>query len=185
MVPIKLDGGVVGEFPPELSSDWGDLGDKFNPKPPVKRERVDFPEFPDGDAPDGSCDPTNGCEIFRFFAQLEIPEAENFEGSRSEFSCAESVEFDIFLSADLRSGGVNELGDSKLFCSENYEKWNKVEKETNNMKRNAHIITRNSKLSTRFPRCKRKNPHRQDVTYASIQIGKEKAKHSLRNRNST
>lgn len=111
MVPRKPD-CVVGEAPPELSSDWGDLGDERNPNPPVRREKGDFPEFPDGDT---SWDPANGWGIFKLFAQVDMPEAENFGGTpRSELSDEDSPEFDIFISADLRSCVFDESGVSEL-----------------------------------------------------------------------
>lgn len=107
-IPVDADGEVA----PGLSSDWGDLGD--SPKPLVRREKVDFPEFPEGESSCG-CDPVNGWGIFRFFAQVEIPEAENFDGaSRSELVGDDSTGVGGLFSADLRSGAFVESEDSEL-----------------------------------------------------------------------
>lgn len=106
------------------------MGD--SPKPLVRREKVDFPEFPEGEGSCG-CDPVNGWGIFKFFAQVEIPEAENFDGaSLSELLGGDSIEVGSLFSADLRSGTFVESEDSELISTAQIPDTQKKKKDFNN-----------------------------------------------------
>ncbi len=116
IVPIK-PGCTVVEVPSELSSDEGAFGDKRNPNPLVKREKVDFPAFPVGES---SCVVAAGWEIFKLLAHEDIAEGDNLDDtSRGELSGPESAAAGVCMAAGgctpgaLRCGEVDESADSE------------------------------------------------------------------------
>lgn len=74
--PKTPDCAVVGEvLPSVLSSCCAAFGDKRNPRPLVRREKVFFPV--------GDSWLDEGCGIFRFLAQEDKPEVENMDAGAS------------------------------------------------------------------------------------------------------
>lgn len=85
MKDSRTPGCVVVEVLTTLSAGIGAAGDSRNPKPLVKREKVDFPPSP---VCESSCVAAKGCGIFRFLAHDDIPEADNNGGeSCVDLSC--------------------------------------------------------------------------------------------------
>ena len=85
IVPNKLGCPVVS-LEVELSLEGGDFGDNRNPKLLVKRENVDFAEFP---LDESSWDPENGWGIFKLLAHDDMPVEDCVDCAES--SCPETT----------------------------------------------------------------------------------------------